>query len=439
MRITLPSGRAAATFLLCSALPLFAQEAKHPITFDDLIQLHRVGDPKISPDGKWVAYAVSTPDMNANRNASNIWIVSTSGGAPMQLTQSGHDSAPEWSPDAKTLAFLSSREGNSQVYLLSMDGGEAHAVTHLSTGAGVVKWSPDGKTIAFTSSVYPDCKDDACNKARDAEKEKNKVKAHVYEKLLYRHWTHWFEGKRSHVFLTAADGSGEPRDLNAGANYDVPPDERGGPSDINFSPDSKEICFTSVTDKMEAISTNADLFLVPVSGGEPKRITTNPGFDGNPVYSPDARFIVYHAQLTPGYESDRWRVMLYDRQSGKIENLSEGFDRSANELNWSADSKTIFFTAENETLQPVYAMAARVGAEPKKVVADSFNTGLTSRGDGKTLAFERTSLTTPAEVFVAGSDGSAARQLTHHNEAILAKVEMNAPETFWFESAGGTP
>src|SRR6202790_5644003 len=438
MRITLRSGLAAATFLLCSALPLFAQEAKHPITFDDLIQLHRVGDPKISPDGKWVAYAVSTPDMNANRNASNVWTVSTSGGTPMQLTQSGHDSAPEWSPDAKTLAFLSSREGNSQVYLLSMDGGEAHAVTHLSTGADLVKWSPDGKTIAFTSSVYPYCKDDPCNKKRDEEKDKNKVKAHVYEQLLYRHWTHWFEGKRSHVFVTAADGSGEPRDLTAGANYDVPPDERGGPSDINFSPDSKEICFTSVTDKMEAISTNGDLFVVPVAGGEAKRITTQPGFDGGPTYSPDGKYIAYHAQLTPEYESDRWRVMLYDRATHKIENLSEAFDRSANEITWAPDSKTIYFTAENETLQLIYAMAPRGGAEPKKLIANTYNLGISLSSDGKTLVFERTSLTIPAEIFAAASDGSGARQLTHQNDAILASLKMNEPETFWFEGAGGT-
>src|SRR5262249_38962221 len=150
----------------------------------------------------------------------------------------------------------------------------------------------------------------------------------------------------------------------------VPPDERGGPEDINFSPDSKEICFTAVTDKMEAVSTNGDLFLVPVAGGEAKRITNNPGFDGNPVYSPDGRYIAYHAQTAPGNEADRWRVMLYNRQSGKSENLSEGFDRSANELAWSADSKTIYFTAENETLRPVYAMPARAGAEPKKIVAE---------------------------------------------------------------------
>jgi dipeptidyl aminopeptidase/acylaminoacyl peptidase len=444
MRIALRRGLAAAVMLLCGTCALYAQEAtKHPITFEEMIRLHRVSEPQLSPDGKWVVYTVATPDMTANRNASDLWVVSTSGGEPMQLTQSGHDSSPAWSPDGKTLAFLSSREGTSQVYLLPMDGGEAHEVTHLSTGADLVKWSPDGKTIAFTSSVYPDCKDDECNKTRDAEKEKNKVKARVYEQLLYRHWTHWFEGKRSHLFVVPApagpeetDSTAKPRDLNAGAHYDVPPDERGGPSDINFSPDSKEICFTAVTDKVEAISTNGDLFVVPVAGGEAKRITTNPGFDGNPVYSPDGRSIAYHAQLTAGYEADRWRVMLYDRQSGKIENLSEGFDRSANELAWSADSKTIYFTAENETLQPVYAMGARVGAEPKKVIAEGFNMGLSISGEAKTLAFERTSLTMPAEVFVAGSDGAGVRQLTHHNDAILAKVEMNAPETFWFDSEG---
>jgi dipeptidyl aminopeptidase/acylaminoacyl peptidase len=429
----------AGALLLGSGLIVPAQEtAKHPITFDDLIKLHRIGEPQVSPDGKWVAYTVSTPDMDANRGASNIWLVATTGGAELQLTQSGHDSSPVWSPDGKTLAFLSSRTADSQVYLLSLDGGEAHALTKLSTGADIVKWSPDGKTIAFTSSVYPDCKDDDCNSKRDAEKEKSKVKAHVAEHLLYRHWTHWNEGKRSHLFVVPADGSAVPRDLTAGADYDVPPDERGGPGDINFSPDSQELCFTTVKDKMEAVSTNADLFIVPVAGGEAKPITTQPGFDGNPVYSPDGKYIAYHAQLKAEYESDRWRVMLYDRQTGKNENLSEGFDRSANELAWSPDSKTIYFAAENETQQPVYAMAARAGAQPKKLIADTYNTAVSFSADGKTLVFERTSLTMPAELFVASGDGSNVRQLTHQNDALLATLEMNAPENFWFDGAEGT-
>lgn len=435
-----------ATLGLGSAPEINAQDAnKHAITFADMMKMRRVAEPAVSPDGKWVAYTVMTPDMDANRNASNIWLVSTESGAPIQLTQSGKDMSPVWSPDGKMIAFLSSRAGESQIYLLSMDGGEAHPWTSISTGVDIVKWSPDGKMLAFTSGVYPDCKDDSCNKKRDEEKEKNKVTAHVAEHLLYRHWTHWNEGKRSHLFIVPAptsleqvEASGKPVDLTSGADYDVPPDQRGGASDINFSPDAKEICFTAVTDPVEAISTNGDLFLVPTAGGaEPKKITTNPGFDGNPVYSPDGKYIAYHAQLTPEYESDRWRVMLYDRASGKNENLSEKFDRSANDLAWSADSKTILFTAENETLQPVYAMAAQAGAEPKKIVADSYNTGFSINNKGTTIAFERTSLSMPAEIFAANSDGTNVHQLTHHNDSILANLEMNAPETFWFVSGDG--
>jgi dipeptidyl aminopeptidase/acylaminoacyl peptidase len=410
---------------------------KRAMTFDDMIKLHRLSGAAISKDGKWVAYSVATPDLDANRSVSNVWIVSASGGDPIQVTQGGHDDSPAWSPDGKTLAFLSARDGNSQVYLLSMEGGEAKKLTRLSTGADLFHWSPDGKTIAFTSSVYPDCKDDGCNAKRDEEKEKSKVKARIYDHLLYRHWDHWSEGKRSHLFAIPVDGSSSPRDLTPGADYDIPPDQRGETSDFNFSLDGQEICYTAVTDKVEAISTNGDLFVVSVAGGESKRITTQPGFDGNPVYSPDGRYIAYHAQLTASYESDRWRVMLYDRQSGKSENLSESFDRSASNLAWSPDSKAIYFLAENETLQPIYAMDAHAGATPR-IVLDGFNTELAFSGDAKTLVATRTSWTMPSEVFVAAGDGSGLKQLTHANASILANIELNAPEKFWFEGAEGT-
>lgn len=428
---------ATALMLVCAAHST-AQEAKRAIAFDDMIAMRRIAEAELSPDGKWVAYTVATPDMDANRNATDIWMAPVAGGDAVQMTRTGKDSSAKWSPDGKTLAFLSARSGDSQVYVLSMDGGEGHPLTKLSTGADIVKWSPDGKTILFTSSVYPDCKDDECNKKRDEEKDKNKVKAHVAEHLLFRHWNHWKDGKRSHLFVMASDGGGEAKDLTAGADYDVPPDQRGDENDINFSPDSKEICFTAVTDKVEAISTNGDLFIVPVTGGEAKRITTQPGFDGNPVYSPDGKYIAYHAQLTAGYEADRWRVMLYDRATGKSENLTESsFDRSAANLTWSPDSKTIYFLAENETLQPVYAMPAKAGAVPKKVV-DGFNAGMALSDDGKTLLLTRSSMTQPAEIFVSASDGAGLKQVTHANDALLAKLEMKVPEKFWFAGAEGT-
>src|SRR6266850_8057184 len=159
------------------------ESAKHAITVADLLAMHRAAEAEISADGKWVAYTVATPDMDANRNATNLWMAPVAGGDAIQLTRTGKDSSPKWSPDGKTIAFLSARSGDSQVYVLSMDGGEAHPLTKLSTGADFVKWSPDGKTIAFTSGVYPDCKDDECNKKRNDVKEKNKVKAHVAENL----------------------------------------------------------------------------------------------------------------------------------------------------------------------------------------------------------------------------------------------------------------
>jgi len=421
---------------LMSGGAAFAQ-TKHPMTVDDLLKLHRISGLEVSRDGKWVAYAVSTPDIEANRGVSNIWIVSAAGGEAVQVTQGGRDNSPAWSPDGKHLAFLSARDGSSQVYLISMDGGEARKLTQLSTGADLFKWSPDGKAIAFTSSVYLDCKDDDCNHKRDDEKDKSKVKARIYDHLLYRHWDHWSEGKRSHLFLMPVDASTAARDLTAGANYDIPPDERGAASDINFSPDGKEICFTAVTDKVEAISTNGDLFVVSVIGGELKKITNNPGFDGNPVYSPDGKFIAYHAQLTAEYEADRWRVMLYDRQSGKTDNISESFDRSAENLAWSPDSKAIYFTAENETQQPVFSMQAKVGVTPKKVL-DGFNSGFSLSPDGKTLVTERTNLTMPGELFVAAGDGSGLKQLTHANDLLLTNLELSEPETFWFEGAERT-
>jgi dipeptidyl aminopeptidase/acylaminoacyl peptidase len=420
---------------LCE-LPVQAQQ-KHSLTFDDLVSVERISEPMISPDGQWVAYTVAKPDLAANRLVRNIWIVSTNGNSePRQLTRGGSDGRPRWSPDSKKLAFVSSRAGTEQVYLLSLNGGEGDPLTTLSTGAGNEQWSPDGRWIAFTSAVYPDCHDDACNHQRDEARDKNPVKARTYDHLLFRHWTHWSDGKRSHLFVTSSSG-GVPRDLTAGADYDVPPDERGDAEDIAFSPDSKEICFTAVADRPEATSTNGDLFTVSLDAGEPRRITTNPGFDGHPVYSPDGRSIAYHAQFTAGYESDRWRLMLYDRTSQKTSNLTESFDRSVQEPIWSRDGRRIYFVAEDQGEQPIYAINVP-GGSPQPIAPATYNSEITVSADGNTLAFTRSALITPAEIFVADTSTGKARQLTHHNATLFSKLEMNPPEPFWFEGAEGT-
>jgi dipeptidyl aminopeptidase/acylaminoacyl peptidase len=412
--------------------------ARRAITFKDLISMHRVSDPQLSPDGKWITYTVATPDLDANRTMRNIWLVPAEGGEGRQLTRGSSDERARWSPDGKKIVFLSSRDGATEIYSLILDGGEAGRITWLSTGADNEIVSPDGKWIAFVSRVYPDCKDDACNQKRDLEAEQSKVKAHIAEKLLYRHWTDWSDGKRSHLFIVASTG-GTPRDLTPGADYDVPPFNLGEPEAIAFSPDSKELCFTANTDKDEAVSTNGDLFTVPVTGeGEPKRITANPADDWGAQYSPDGKWIAYRAQKQPGYESDRWRLMLYERGNEKRVDLTEKFDANVEQFAWAPDSKSIYFVTEEKAEIPIYEIPAEEGKTPKEVIASGANDEVSVSHDGGTLVFTRTSLTMPAEVFTADSNGTNVRQITHQNATLLAQLELPAAEPLWFAGAEGT-
>jgi dipeptidyl aminopeptidase/acylaminoacyl peptidase len=440
-RLTVLSGLLLAAMVAAFATaPCCGAQAqqKRAVTFNDLISMHRLSDPQISPDGKWVAFGVATPDIEANHLVKNVWVVAVSDGKARQLTVGGSDERARWAPDGKSISFLSSRDGTPQVYTVAADGGDPVKVTSLSGGADNELWSPDGKWISFTSSVYPDCNDEACNAARDATRDESKVKAHVYEKLLFRHWNLWSDGKRSHLFVTSA-GGGTPRDLTPGADFDVPPFSLDGGEAIGFSPDSLELCFTANTDKDEALSTNGDLFTVPVDGsGRAKSITSNPGNDWGPVYSPDGKWIAYRAQLQPGYESDRWRLMLYDRASGKATNLTESFDRNVNSAAWSADSKTIFFQSEDKTQMPIYSIAANAGSSPAIVLGDSFNADFDISRDGRTLAFTRTNIAMPAEIFTANSDGTGVRQLTHQNGALLSQLDLPRTEPLWFEGAEKT-
>ncbi len=423
--------------VLAGAVPA-QTPSKRAVTFDDLISMNRVSDPQISPDGKWVAYTVATPDKEANRNLRNIWLVPIEGGLSRQLTRGGSDMRPRWSPDGKRLAFLSSRDGAPQVYTIWLAGGEASRFSSLSTGADNELWSPDGKTIAFVSRVYPDCKDDECNRKRNEEKDKSKVKARIYDRLLYRHWTEWWDGTRSHLFIQPVEG-GAARDLTPGADYDVPPFSLGGPEAIAYSPDSQELCFTANTDKDEALSTNGDLFTVPASGDSaPKRITTNPGNDWGPAYSPDGKWIAYHAQFIGGYESDRFRLLIYDRGAGKSTNLTESFDRWVDTYAWAPDSKTIYFNAEEQAGEPLFAVAISGSSSPKTILPKSSIPDFAVSPDGKTLVFARTTMTMPAEIFTSDAEGNQIRKLTYQNDERLAQLEMSPAEAFWFEGAEKT-
>lgn len=429
-----PSLKAGLALFVAALLSLSAlAQSKRPMTFDDLMAVKRLGDAQISPDGSRVAYVVSDVDKNLNRSKRSVWVVSTSGGQPQQLiTSDKNDFSPRWSADGKSLAFLSTREGAPQIFVAGADGSNPRKATAVPEGVSEFIWSPNGRMFAFTTDVYPDCGSLDCVARRSEMEEKNKVKAVIADHLLFRHWDSFKRGKRSHLFVVSSDG-GEPKDLTPG-DHDTPPFSLGDPTAFDFAPDSSEIVFARNTDKDEARSTNNDLFVVSISGGEAKRITgNNPGSDTTPRYSPDGRWIAYRSQSRNGYESDRFRLMLYDRKAGTSKELTTGFDRWVGELVWAPDSRNIFIVAEDRGCEMIGAVSINGGVKP--IITKTASNGITLSADGKTLAFTRSSLAAPAEVFAANASGGNARQLTQTNAALLAQLDLNPAEDFEYAGA----
>jgi len=421
------------SLLACASLA-FAQERR--FTIDDLLKLRRVSDPQVSPKRDLVAFTITDVDKASNKSTTQIYVVPLGGGETRQLTNDEHSSAsPRWSPDGEKLAFISARDGESQIWMIDVSSGALKKITSISTGAGDPVWSPDGKLLAFVSDVYPECKDDACNKRRAEEVSTGKVKAHVAERLLYRHWKSWKDGMRSHVFVVSA-GGGEARDLTPG-DYDAPPFSLGGMTDYAFSADSKELAFTSNHDKVEAISTNGDVWLVSVRGGAARNLTAaNHGYDGSPRFSPDGKYLAYRSQVTPTFEADRFRLMLLDRKTGRAQSITETLDSNVDEFTFTADSRWIYFGAEDRGREPIYSVSTS-GGPVKKIIAEGFNGDLNVTADGRTLAFSRSSMTRPSEVYRANADGSSVTALTTTNDALLAPFNLKAAEEVTWTGAAG--
>jgi dipeptidyl aminopeptidase/acylaminoacyl peptidase len=432
---------------------------KRPFTLDDMMALKRVGGPTISPDGKWVLFSAVDVDLKANKRTSHLWVVPLAGGESRQLTSDpAGETGGHWSPDGKKFLFISPRGGSSQVWTQSFDSvsgsatGEAKGVTSISTEADGAIWFPNGKKILFVSEVYPDCGDDACNKAKDEERANSKVKAMTFTRLFYRHWNHYTNFKRSHLFVVSADG-GAAQDITPG-DHDVPPFSLGGQDAYAISPDSQEVAFTSNHDEVEATSTNNDIFIVPAAGGPAKKISTSPGSDSTPLYSPDGKWLAWRMQERAGYESDRFRLVTYNRSTGDIRNRTEDFDHWVENFIWSNDSAMIYFTSEDAGEIPIYTLDLNFdqvlakggypidakGHHPTGIqeITRGANDDLSLSPDGKTLVFTRMSVRAPNEVYRLAIGNKEAVQRTHLNNAVLAHVAMQPAEPFWFGGAGGT-
>ncbi|MCU1268006.1 MAG: Dipeptidyl aminopeptidase/acylaminoacyl-peptidase [Acidobacteria bacterium] len=402
---------------------------------NDLMKVRRVSDPQLSPDGRHVAYTIGDVHFDANKVINQIYLLTIEGGGVKQLTSGAASaSAPRWSPDGKKIAFVT----GGQVWVMESNGDNKTQVTRISTSAAAPVWSPDSKWIAFSSEVYPDCSDDDCNKRRDEQADKSKIKAHTTERLLFRHWDEWRDLKRTHVFVISSKG-GPPKDLTPG-DFDSPPYAASTGVDFAFSPDSKEMAYVRNPDKVEALSTNSDIYVVSIGGGAAKNITaSNHGYDVGPAYTRDGKYILYRSQATAGFEADRWRLMRYDRAAGSSIEITRNFDLQVEELAQSPDGNSIYFTAGEKGRQPVFQLPLS-GGTPKKVLDGVFATNIQVTPNGNSLVFASSSLEAPPEIFRAnlgGGGAASATALTTTNNQLLSHANLTPAEEVWWAGALG--
>jgi dipeptidyl aminopeptidase/acylaminoacyl peptidase len=407
----------------------------HPITFDDMATIRRIGAPRLSPDGQWIAYDASTVDLAANVRRSAVYLVPARGGDSTKITDGAkQDEGPAWSPDGKSIAYLSNRDGGAhQVWLYDVAGKQSRKLTDLAGGAGSVKWLPSGAGLVLVSDIYPDCGvDPACTKSKmDAEGAKPS-KARVLDSLLYRHWTGWQAATRSHI-LYVPIAAGAARDLTPGA-FDAPPFSLGGGDEFEVSPDGRELVYARDTSAHPEVSTNSDLFIVPLAGGEAKRITTRTGADTSPKYSPDGKWIAYRSQSRGGYESDLWELWLYNRATGTASRVAADFPDWIESIAWAPDSKRMFVVAPLKGKNAIYEVTTE--GKTTSTFAKGSADAVTVSRDGNTIYFDLNSLQRPNDIVSLTRDGRLT-QLTHDNDSLLAGAKVGASSDLWWTGAEG--
>jgi len=403
-------------------LPVFAQ--RRAIRFEDYIALKAVSDPQLSPDGKWVAYTVAAPSLQDNRNVSRVWVVEVATGRSRQVTNGpGSDRQPRWSPDGKTLAFVSTRENGAQVWLLPIAGGDARKVSSLAEGASDPLWLPDGSGLLVVSDIkWP------ANQEIDQRNGQYPTEAKIWTGLMWRHWDDFRAGKRQHLFRVDV-ATGKDTDLTP-VDHDVPAIATGGDGDVTVSPDGKDILIAMHNDSTVADNTNVDIYAV--DGPVLRQITTSSGADNTPRYSPDNRWATYLSMERAGFEADRIRLMIADRHAGRPApvDATAGWNLSIGSYSWCPNSKCVYAVVEERGRDNIYRIDVP-GFKRARVVTGGVNTAVQVAPDNKTLVYLHQTNTQPAEVWVSG------KALTHHNDSALATLDLPALEEFGFVGALG--
>jgi len=420
--------RTPVSLLACLLLaPSLLPAQRRAITFEDFIALPSVSDPQLSPDGKWAAYTVTTPSLQDNRGISRVWVAELATGRSRQLTGGpGSDRQPRWSPDGKTLAFIATRDSGAQVWLLPIGGGDARKLSHLPDGASDPLWLPDGSGLLVVSDIkWPaDQEIDRRNGAYPSD-------ARIWTSLMWRHWDEFRAGKRQHLVRVEV-ATGKATDLTP-VDHDVPTIATSGDGDVAVSPDGKDILVAMHGDSVVADNTNADIYAV--DGTTLRRITTSPGADNTPRYSPDGRWAAYLSMERAGFEADRLRLMLMRRkdgtmESGNVVDATAGWMLSVSSYTWCPNSTCVYALVEERGRDNVYRIDIP-SFRRSIVLSGGVNTGVQVAPDGRTLVYLHQSNTQPPEVWVSG------KALTHHTDSAVATLDLPSAEEFGFVGSLG--
>ncbi|OHB84481.1 MAG: peptidase S9 [Planctomycetes bacterium RBG_19FT_COMBO_48_8] len=404
----------------------------HPFSIHDMLAMDQLSDPQVSPDGKWIAFVLRKTDLEENKGLTDLWLVGADGTALHRLTShKASDSNPRWAPDGKSIWFVSARSDSSQVWRIAIDGGEAEQVTRQPLDVGNLIVAPDGRHIAFTMEVFPDCNAPGETKDRLDEIEKRKTTGRIYESIFVRHWDTWKDGRRSHLFVMPAAG-GKAADVMSDIDADTPSKPFGGPDEMTFTPDGKAVIFTARdVGTEESWSTDFDLYLAPVDGSEPPKCLTekNEAWDTNPIFSPDGKTLAYLSMARPGYESDRFRIILR-RWPGNLERvLTEDWDRSPSSICFSADGNTIYTTAANTGQISIFAIDVKTGAA--RTIVKEGKAGSPGIAADR-IIYGLSNLSSPVELYSVNPDGSDVRQITRINSEKVAAARTGQYEQFTF-------
>ncbi len=404
--------------------------AKENFTPEQLNSLHRISEVQLSPDGKWILYTIASPNIAENRSFRDLHLISIDGKEKKQLTnnpESEYDAV--WMPDSKHILFVATRDEKSNIIKLNIENKKEEIIYSDEQSISNLKISPDAMNVSFTkdvktrktsSDIYPDLA---------------KAKVRMYDKIPVRHWDHWLDENNSHLFVYNIEKK-SIKDLNEGEQFDVPVQPFGGKEQICWSPDSKEIAYTSKKVYEYAESTNNDIFIYNFQDGSINNITAKMfGADFAPLYSPDGKWVAFQSQKRAGFESDRIRLMLYERKTGNITELSSTLDQWVGHFVWAPDSKSIYLSAEDGPVVQVYQMEVQGGKW--KIISEgrvNYDGDLNISPDGKTIVVGRRDMQHPFDIYTVSVKGGAATQLTDVNSEFYKNLKPVEIRERWISS-----